>query len=124
MLESLSQDPIYGLGSGFKDDVLTNQISGEPNVNFAFQKVVLGEVDAGIVYKTDTAKALDAGVMDMLFIPIPDAANVSARYPIAVLQDAPEPELAEAFVKFVLSDAGQSLLSWSRPSIRGHHHQS
>jgi molybdate transport system substrate-binding protein len=110
VLENLSQDPIYGLGSGFKDDVLANRISVEPNVNYAFQKVVLGEVDAGIVYETDTAKALDVGVMDMLFIPIPDAANVSARYPIAVLNDAPEPELAQLFVQFVLSSAGQNLL--------------
>ena len=110
ILENLSQDPIYGLGSGFKDDVLANRISGEPNVNYAFQKVVLGEADAGIVYETDTAKALDAGVMDLLFIPVPDSANVSARYPIAVLKDAPEPELAQLFVQFVLSSAGQNLL--------------
>jgi molybdate transport system substrate-binding protein len=110
VLENLSQDPLYGLGRGFKDDVLANRISGEPNVNYAFQKVVLGEADDGIVYETDTAKALDAGVMHMLFIPIPDAANVSARYPIAVLKDAPEPELAQLFVQFVLSSAGQNLL--------------
>jgi molybdate transport system substrate-binding protein len=110
VLENLSRDPAFGLGSGFKDEVLANLVSGEPNVNYAFQKVTLGEVDAGIVYETDTAKALDAGIMDLIFIPIPDAANVSARYPIAVMEDAPEPELAQAFVRFVLSDAGQSLL--------------
>ncbi|MCH7736812.1 MAG: molybdate ABC transporter substrate-binding protein [Chloroflexi bacterium] len=111
VLENLSRDAIFGLGRGFKDAVLANQVSGEPNVSFLFQKVVLGEVDAGIVYETDTAKALDAGTRDLIFIPIPTAANVSARYPIAVLEEAPEPELAQAFVRFVLSEAGQRLLN-------------
>lgn len=110
VLKNLSQDPIYGLGIGFKDRVLANRVSGEPNVGNLFQKVVLGEVDAGIVYETDTARSLDARTNDIFFISIPDAANVSARYPIAVLEDAPEPELAQQFVQFVLSNAGQTLL--------------
>ena len=110
VLENLSQDPMYGLGSGFKDSVLANRVSGEPNVGNLFQKIVLGEVDAGLVYETDTVKALDAGTTNILFIPIPDAANVSARYPIAVLEEAQEPELAQLFVQFVLSGAGQTLL--------------
>ena len=110
VLKNLSQNPIYGLGIGFKDRVLANRVSGEPNVGNLFQKVVLGEVDAGIVYETDTARSLDARTKDIFFISIPDAANVSARYPIAVLEDAPEPELAQQFVQFVLSNAGQTLL--------------
>ena len=60
VLKNLSQDPIYGLGIEFKDSVLANRVSGEPNVGNLFQKVVLGEVDAGIVYETDTARSLDA----------------------------------------------------------------
>ena len=110
VLKNLSQNPIYGLGIGFKDRVLANRVSGEPNVGNLFQKVVLGEVDAGIVYETDTARSLDARTKDIFFISIPDAADVSARYPIAVLEDAPEPELAQQFVQFVLSNAGQTLL--------------
>ena len=110
VLKNLSRDPIYGLGIEFKDNVLANRVSGEPNVGNLFQKVVLGEVDAGIVYETDTARSLDARPKDIFFISIPDAANVSARYPIAVLEDAPEPELAQLFVQFVLSNAGQTLL--------------
>ena len=110
VLKNLSQNPIYGLGIGFKDRVLANRVSGEPNVGNLFQKIVLGEVDAGIVYETDTARSLDARTKDIFFISIPDAANVSARYPIAVLEDAPEPELAQQFVQFVLSNAGQTLL--------------
>ena len=110
VLENLSQDPTYGLGSSFKDNVLANLASGEPNVNSAFQKVVLGVVDAGIVYETETLLALEAETRNIHFIPIPTAANVKVDYPIAVLAEAAKPELADSFVKFVLSDRGRTLL--------------
>jgi len=110
LLENLSKDAALGLGLGFKYDVLENLVSGEPNVSFVFQKVALGEVDAGLVYETDMAAAVEMGIRNVLFISIPVAANVNARYPIAVMEDASEPELALAFVRFVLSDAGQRLL--------------
>ena len=110
VLENLSRDPTYGLGSSFKHDVLANLTSGEPNVNSAFQKVVLGSVDAGIVYETETLLALEAETRNIHFISIPTAANVKANYPIAVLAEAAKPELADSFVKFVLSDRGQTIL--------------
>ena len=40
----------------------------------------------------------------------PDAHNISARYPIAVLKNAPNPTGARAFVAYMLSPAGQSVL--------------
>ena len=85
-------------------------MSGEPNVSFAVQKVALGEVDAGIVYETDIANVSVMVPKDVIFISIPAAANVSARYPIAVMGDASEPELAQEFVGFVLSETGQRIL--------------
>ena len=108
VLGNLAQDGALGLGSRFLDDVLANLVSEEPNVRNVVQKVALGEVDAGIVYQTDASAAHAAG--DIRVIPIPAAANVSVRYPIAVLEDAPEMELAHGFVRFVLSEAGQRLL--------------
>jgi len=108
VLENLSQNGASGLGSEFAVDVLANLVSEEPNVRQVAQKVALGELDAGIVYQTDVPVAQAAG--DVLVIPIPAAANVSARYPIAVLRNAPEAELAQSFVRFVLSDAGQRRL--------------
>lgn len=109
VLENLSREAGLGLGSGFKVDVLANLVSGEPNVSFAFQKVALGEVDAGIVYETEIIAASETGAKGVIFIPIPAAANVSVRYSIAVLGDASEPELAHAFVEFVFSEAGQRI---------------
>jgi molybdate transport system substrate-binding protein len=103
LLTNLSQD-----GSSFKGDVLRNSVSEEPNVRNVAQKVALGEVDAGIVYRTDVPAAKQEG--DIYVIEFPEELNVSARYPMAVLKEASEREIAQRFMTFVLSDAGQRIL--------------
>ena len=108
LLGNLAQDGTLGLGRRFEEDVLANVVSEEPNVRNVVQKVALGEADAGIVYQTDVAVAHSAG--EVRVIHIPTVASVSVRYPIAVLRDAPEAELAQGFVRFVLSEAGQRRL--------------
>ncbi|MDX1566368.1 MAG: molybdate ABC transporter substrate-binding protein [Longimicrobiales bacterium] len=79
----------------------------EPDVRALLTKIELGELDAGIVYATDVAAAEGA----VEGIPIPPEVNVRAEYPIAVLARSPNPDLASAFVDFVLSDAGQTILA-------------
>jgi len=98
-----------GLGSQFESQVLGNLVSEEANVRFVSQKVALGEVDAGIVYQTDVATTRKIGAINT--IPIPEAFNIKARYPIAVLKTARDTELTQSFVRFVLSETGQNLLS-------------
>jgi molybdate transport system substrate-binding protein len=44
-------------------------------------------------------------------IEIPAADNVVAEYPIATLAEAGGAEVADAFVAYVLSDAGQDILA-------------
>lgn len=77
----------------------------ETNVRSVLTKVETGEVDAGFVYLTDaigsdvrnvTINGLDAFVND---------------YPIAVLDDSRNPQLALEFIDFVLSDDGQQILA-------------
>ncbi len=80
--------------------------SYERNVNAVVTKVVLGEADAGIVYRTDVIAAGD----DAEGVPIPEDVNVVARYPIALVADAPNAQGARSFVDFVLSAAGQAIL--------------
>jgi molybdate transport system substrate-binding protein len=94
----------------FQADVYANLVSEEPNVRQVATKVSLGEADAGIVYTSDVTPDIAASV---LMIEIPDEMNVLATYPIAVVEGAPQPELAQAFVDFVLGPDGQAILaSW------------
>ena len=88
--------------------VLANRVSEEESVRGVVGKVQLGEADAGMVYRSDVGAAVKRYVR---VIAIPDSVNVVASYPLAVLRDAPAPELARAFAEFVCSAAGQKTLS-------------
>lgn len=81
--------------------------TGEPDVRALLGKVELGELDAAIVYATDVIGS-DGGVRG---IDLPARAAVVARYPVAVLAGAPNPEAAHAFVEFVLSEQGRTILA-------------
>jgi molybdate transport system substrate-binding protein len=93
------------LGSDFKDRVLANVVSNEDNVRQVVAKVRLGEADAGIVYASDAVSA-----PELPKIEIPAKMNVTAVYPIAPLLGSSHPELADAFVDYVLSPEGQAVL--------------
>lgn len=88
-------------------DVEVEPVSLEEDVKAVVSKVSLGEADGGIVYVTD-AKAAGSSVST---VPIPPEHNVVARYPIAVLEDAPNQTLARAFVALVLSEDGRRALA-------------
>ena len=80
--------------------------SREADVKAVVTKVALGEADAGLVYATDVHAARDR--IDGVAL-APEHA-VSARYPLAVLRDAAHPAVARAFVAFVLSGPGTTIL--------------
>ena len=92
-------------GTDFKDKVLANVVSNEDNVRQVVAKVQLGEADAGIVYTSDAVAA-----PDLMTVEIPPELNVVAEYPIARLTQSTNPELADTFIAFVLSDEGQAIL--------------
>jgi molybdate transport system substrate-binding protein len=96
----------YGAEALSKAGVTVRPVSLEQDVKAVATKVSLGEADAGIVYRTDVAAA--GGKLQG--ITIPDEHNVVAAYPIARIRDAANPELAAAFVDFVLSEAGRGIL--------------
>ena len=87
--------------------VLANVVSQEENVKSVVSKVQLGEADAGVVYRSDVTPAVARYVSE---IEIPDASNVIASYPIAVLRGAADQALAREFVALVRSQAGQRVL--------------
>lgn len=81
--------------------------SFEENVRAVSEKVQLGEADAGIVYATDVSAAGDAADG----VEIPADVNITAEYPMATTAEADDPELAAAFIDFVLGDDGQEVLA-------------
>ena len=87
-------------------DVTVDASSLEQNVTAVLTKVAASEADAGLVYATDVIGRSDVEAV------VPDGADeVVNHYPIAALSDAPNAEAADAFVAFVLSDAGQKILA-------------
>jgi molybdate transport system substrate-binding protein len=94
------------LGASFAARVQAKIVSRELNVRQVLAKVVLGEADAAIVYRTDALTA--NGKVRVVEIP-PDL-NVTAAYPIAALKHAPSPNLADAFVALVRSPSGTAVL--------------
>lgn len=79
----------------------------EQDVKAVLSKVELGEVDAGLVYRTDVLAAGDA----VEGIEFPEAETAVGKYPIAQLVDAPNPDAAAAFIEYVLSPAGIAILT-------------
>jgi molybdate transport system substrate-binding protein len=96
-----------GVDAGYEAAVLANVVSYEENARAVLAKVALGEADAGVVYTSDAA--ISAGEINQ--IAIPDSLNTVASYPIAVLSDSPNPELAQRFADYVLAPAGQQVLA-------------
>jgi molybdate transport system substrate-binding protein len=105
MLDNASADPAYG--PEFKTAVLANLVSEETNVRQLAAKVALGEADAGVVYQSDVTPDM-AGQVQV--IEIPAELNVVAVYPMALVNDAASPAMAQAFIELVLSEEGQAVL--------------
>ncbi|MFB6807981.1 molybdate ABC transporter substrate-binding protein [Streptomyces sp. NPDC056387] len=81
-------------------------VSQEPNVRAVLSKVELGEADAGLVYKTDSAKSGDKVVN----VDIPDDQNAVASYPAATLKSSKNAEAAAAFVAWLSGPEAQKIL--------------
>jgi molybdate transport system substrate-binding protein len=78
----------------------------EQEVTAVLTKVELGEVDAGMVYRTDV---LSAGGR-VQGIDFPAATRAVNDYQIAELAESPNPTAGRAWVRFVLSSHGQEVL--------------
>ena len=105
MLAKLAQAP--GFPADFERKVLANVVSQEENVKAVVTKVQLGEADAGVAYVSD---ATGPGARRLRTIPVPEAQNVVAGYPIARLAAAKAPVAAAAFAELLLGPDGQAVL--------------
>lgn len=94
-------------GTDYEEKVLANVSSYEQNVRAVLTKVILGEADAGIVYRSDVQSAGTENVEQMM---ISEELNVSAAYYVAPLQDSTRLSQGQAFIGYLLSRPAQCLL--------------
>jgi molybdate transport system substrate-binding protein len=86
--------------------VQLNPVSEESQVTDVLNKVTTGEADAGLVYVTDAQGAGDK----VTAVTFPESADAVNTYPIAVLKQSKEQDLADKFVDLVTGEAGQKVL--------------
>ena len=106
LLDNLAADGRYG--PEFARQAAANIVSEETNVRNVEQKVVLGQADAGIVYRAMAQKSAAAG--EVIPVPIPDELNIRAHYYAARLQAAPQSTRAAQFVAFLNSEPAQRIM--------------
>jgi molybdate transport system substrate-binding protein len=92
----------------FKNAGITvKPVTLQPDVKSVLTQVETGNVDAGMVYVTDVM----AAGSKVKGVTIPANDNASTLYPIATVSSSKEKPIADAFVAYVLSPAGQSVLT-------------
>jgi molybdate transport system substrate-binding protein len=77
------------------------------NVRAALAAVESGNVEAGIVYKTDAA--ISKKVKVAYEVPIADGPKIS--YPMAIIKDSHQPQAAAQFLKYLDSDAAGNVFA-------------
>lgn len=81
-------------------------VSEEADVKSTLGKVESGDADAGLVYVTD----VDAAGSSVEGVNFTEAGQATTNYPIAVLKDAPQAQLAQEFEDLVTGDVGRRAL--------------
>jgi molybdate transport system substrate-binding protein len=94
--------------AGIEKAVLANVVSNETDDASVVEKITAGEADAAIVYVSDVTSAVAPQVNS---VAIPDAVNVLATYPIAVVTGSSHADIGQSFVAYVTGSAGQATLS-------------
>lgn len=86
---------------------IQNKLIPAEDVRQVLDYVARGEVDVGVVYKTD---ALIAGDKVDIITTAPENTHSPILYPIALLQNGKQKSGAKEFITFVLSADGQKIL--------------
>jgi len=92
----------------FKNAGITvKPVTLQPDVKSVLTQVETGNVDAGMVYVTDVM----AAGSKVKGVTIPASMNASTLYPIATIKGSKHESIAKEFVDYVLSPAGQQVLT-------------
>ncbi|GKU24846.1 molybdate ABC transporter substrate-binding protein [Clostridium folliculivorans] len=87
--------------------IKSNIKSNELNVKDVLAKVILGEADAGVVYKTDINEA-NKDKVDI--VETSEFNNLKVQYPIAKLKASKNKEEAEEFITYITEGKGKDIL--------------
>ncbi|MFN2339937.1 MAG: molybdate ABC transporter substrate-binding protein [Halanaerobium sp.] len=93
--------------SDFKDNFMARVVSKEVDVKNVLNKVYLKEADAGVVYQTDITARIES---EFTTVEIPEDFNVIASYPIAVLNSSQNKKIAQKFIDYLYSEAGEKII--------------
>lgn len=105
MLDAIEEQELFT--KDYKKLFLAHVVSMEESVKAVVSKVEMGEADVGIVYATDFT---DKNEELVTRIEIPEACNQIATYELATLSGSRHSQMADEFVKYVLSLNGQEEL--------------
>lgn len=102
LLAHLADDPAYGpeLVRGIEGNI----VSEENKVKAIVAKLLMGEVDAGIVYQSDLGAATAS---QLTTIPLPDKHNPQASYPVARVTGSSG--LSDRFLNYLFSTEAQQI---------------
>lgn len=105
-------EPQVPCGAGAQKVITASGLPIEPvtfdtDVKAVLTKVILDEVDAGMVYATDVKAAGD----DVIGIAIPTDIAASVSYSISAITASTGGDLTELFLEFMMSAAAQSILA-------------
>ncbi len=105
LLTGMKQDPAFG--AKLIDGIWKNVRTEESSVKSIVTRLILDEVDAGIVYRTDLIADVRAKTS---YIELPEQHNPFVRYPTAIVNESQQHGAAQAFIDLLLSPAGQNIL--------------
>ena len=105
ILDKAANNSSYG--ADYRTKVKANVVSEETTVNYVVSKVALGEADAGFVYVSDVPAEYKDKVS---VVAIPDSLNVIAVYPIGVVGESKNQDMAQDYIDFVKSAEGKAIL--------------
>lgn len=105
VMESLGH--LEGYPPDFPEAVRGNVVSEEESVDGVLGKLMLGEADAVMVYRSDLTR-VPAKVYRQL--EIPTMANVTATYTVALGTRLSDPDLAADFLSFLTSEPALEVL--------------
>jgi len=102
-------------GREYKNNVLANVISYEPNVKQVIAKILMCEADAGFVYYSDAVEEERRGKLKI--IKIPDHLNMKVTYSIGIVHNGMNHDLAEEFTRFLVGAEAQTIFKKYRMNL-------